>query len=126
MTASRTLLPAAILFMIGCYASADELTDAAQGLCETVKSCALEQMAQEDLTPEQREAMAPMLENMCATMRDQVKEVPVGNGLYGPAVGCLRSMESLTCPQMQDQDRVATPECSEYERLAREAGVSGQ
>jgi hypothetical protein len=121
---TRTLLTAAMLCVFGGYAVADDLTDAAQGLCDTVRSCALEQMAQEDLTPEAREMMRPMLDNMCATMRSQVKEVPVGNGLYQPAVACLRSMESFSCQQLKDPARVATPECTEYERLAREAGTA--
>jgi hypothetical protein len=105
---------------------ADELTDAAQGLCDSVRSCALEQIAEQDLTPEARDMMGPMLDNMCATMRSQVRDVPVGHGLYEPAVGCLRSLESLTCQQMQDPDRVTTPECKEYERLATEADTAAK
>jgi hypothetical protein len=124
--ATRTLLPAALLFALGAYAAADELTDAAQGLCETVRTCVLEQAAQQDLTPEAREMMGPMLDNMCATMRSQVGEVPVGDGLYGPAVACLRSMHSLSCKEMQNPDRVATVQCKEYERLAREAGAASK
>jgi hypothetical protein len=124
--ATRTLLPAALLFALGGQATADELTDAAQGLCDTVRACVLEQAEQQELTPEAREMMGPMLDNMCATMRSQVGEVPVGDGLYGPAVGCLRSMHSLSCQEMQNPDRVATAECEEYERLAREAGAAGE
>ena len=42
-------------------AAADELTDAAVGLCEKVKACALSQMNQEEIAPEMREMMQPML-----------------------------------------------------------------
>jgi len=126
MISKRTVVPAVLVFMLAGHASADDLSDSAQGLCDTVKSCALEQMAEQDLTPEMREMMAPMLDNMCASMREGIKDVPVDHGLYQPAVGCLRSMESLTCEQLQNPDRATTPECKEYERLVREAGLSRQ
>jgi hypothetical protein len=114
----RTLMPALLGLMLSGHACAGELTDATQALCDTVKSCALEQVAQEDLTDEMREMMVPMLENMCTTMRNQVEEVPTGHELYQPAVACVRSMVSLSCEQLRDIDRGQTPECAEYSRLA--------
>ena len=95
------ILPVALILFFSGYAGADELADAAQGLCDSVKTCALEQIAEEDMTPELRQMMVPMMENMCASMR---------------------SMESLSCDQLQNPDRGVTPECAEYERLAKEAG----
>lgn len=120
---TRTLVPALLAGFLALQVSADELTDAAQGLCDSIRSCALENIAKEELTPEVLDIMAPMLDNMCTNMRSKVQEVPVGHGLYEPAVGCMRSLESLTCEQMQDPEQAATPECREYERLARAAGV---
>ena len=117
----RALLPA--LSLLCAAAVADDLTDAAQGLCDSVRTCALEQIASEDLTPEVREMMEPMLDNMCVTMRTKIQEVPPSHPLYRPAVACLRSLESLTCEQMQNPDRASTPECEEYEKLTREQGV---
>ena len=81
--------------MLG-HASAGRPQRFGPGLVRYGKSCALEQMAEQDLTPEMREMMAPMLDNMCASMREGIKDVLVDHGLYQPAVGCLRSMESLT------------------------------
>lgn len=113
-----------IAALLGCSLSAlvaaDDLTDAAQGLCDSVKSCALEQIAKEDLTPEMRQMMEPMLESMCTNIQSKVQEVPMDHRLYKPAVACMRSMESLTCADMQNPDRMSTPECREYEKLARE------
>lgn len=119
-----TTAAAALVYLLAGPVAADDLTDAAQELCNMVKSCALEQMAEQDLTPEMREMMTPMLENMCATMRRQVKEVPVGHGLYDPAVACLRSMASLTCADLQDAGRVETPQCKEYAEKAQQAGIA--
>jgi hypothetical protein len=119
----KMMVPALLAVFLAAQAGADDLTDAAQGLCESIRSCALESIAKEDLTPEVLEMMGPMLDNMCANMRSKVQEVPMGHGLYAPAVACMRSLESLTCEQMQNPDIAATPECKEYERLAREAGA---
>lgn len=111
-----------LLCALASAATADDLTDAAQGLCDSVRSCALEQIAREDLSPEMREMMEPMLDNMCATMRAKVQEVPPGHPMYQPAVACMRSLESLTCEQMQDAQRANTRECERYDQLAKEAG----
>ena len=118
---TRLILPALLMITISGYTHADDLADAAQALCDSVKSCALEQVAKQDMTDEMREMMGPMLDNMCANMRSQVQSVPADHKLYQPAVGCLRSMVSLDCQQMQDPQRVQTPECTEYEEMAKGA-----
>lgn len=104
-------------------AHSDDLATAAMQLCEKVKSCALAQVAEEDLTPEIRQMMQPMLDNMCADMRSSMGEVPAGHPLYQPALACMRSMENLTCEMMQDSERMETAECKAYEKLAREASI---
>lgn len=107
-------------------ADAEELTDAALGLCEKVKSCAMEQIAEEDLTPEMRQMMQPMLDNMCASMQSNFGEVPTGHDLYRPAIACMQSMEKLSCEQMQTIDQAPTPECQKYQELAEQAGYGQQ
>jgi hypothetical protein len=102
-------------------AFAEDMTSAAMELCEKVKSCAMEQIATEDLTPELREMMQPMLDNMCANMQSKVEEVSAGDPLYAPALACMRSMQSLTCQMMQDPKLVQTSECQAYEKLADQA-----
>jgi hypothetical protein len=121
MTNTGKLLSAGLLLALSTWACADDLTDAARGLCDNIKTCALEKIAEENLTDEMRAMMGPMMDNMCAAMQDKVQEVPEGHALYEPALLCMRSMESLTCAQMQDEDQVMTSECKEYERLAKEA-----
>ncbi len=102
---------------------ADELADAAQTLCEKVKSCAIAQMEGQELTPETRQMMQPMLDSMCTQVRGKVGEVPTGHPLYDPAVACMQSMNSLTCENMQDAGDMVTPACEEYENLVRESGA---
>ena len=124
MTYTGKLITAGLIYALGSWAVADDLTDAARGLCDNIRTCALEQIAEENLTEEMRQMMMPMMDNMCTTMQSKVQEVPAGHPLYEPALLCMRSMESLTCEQMRDEDQVMTPECKEYERLAREAGAA--
>ncbi len=102
-------------------AGADDITSAAKDLCEKVRSCAMAQVAEEDLTPELRQMMDPMLDNMCANMQSKVQEVATGHPLYQPSIACMRSMEALSCEEMQDPASMQTSECETYEKLAREA-----
>lgn len=81
------VLPAILVLTMGGYSSADELSDAAQGLCDTIRTCALEAVAGQDLTDELREKMTPTLDNACDSMRNQVQAVPIDHKLYQPAVG---------------------------------------
>lgn len=118
------LLVSLVLIHLSAHAAADELRDAVQGLCDSVRSCALEQIVKEELTPEMRDMMEPMLDNMCATMKENVQEVAPGHPLYDPAVACMRSLQSLTCDEMQNPERGSTPECEAYEKLAGEQAAS--
>ena len=123
MSTATTILPAILALMLSTYSSADDLTDAAEGLCDTIKTCALEAVAGDDLTDQLRHNMAPVLENNCAQIRSQVQAVPANHELYQAAVGCMRSMESLTCPELQNSGEVKTPECAEYDRLVKVASA---
>ena len=105
------------------HVAADEIGNAALALCEKLKACATAEIAEEDLTDEMRQMMQPMLDNMCANMQARVEAVPRGHGLYEPAVACMRSMQALSCEEMQTS-QVNTPECQEYETKARD--VYGQ
>ena len=105
-------------------ARADDLTAASLDLCEKVKSCALAQVAEQDLSPQMREMMQPMLDNMCANMQSKVGEVPTGHPMYEPALACMRSLEKImNCEMMQNPESMTTPECEAYEKLAQEANT---
>ena len=122
MTKKPAALAAGLLsaLLLSGHAGADEIAQAALDLCEKVKACAMAEIAEEDLTDDMRQMMQPMLDNMCANMQTKVQEVPRGHGLYQPAVACLRSMQALSCEEMQTS-QANTPACQEYEKLAREA-----
>jgi hypothetical protein len=121
----RASKPIAIIAVLGVLgsgtASADDLTEAAGALCEKIKVCSMAQIDQQDLTPEMREMMEPMLENMCVSMKQGVQEVPTGHELYQPAVECMRSMAALSCDDFQDDSKVETPACKKYQELAEKS-----
>ena len=104
-------------------AAASEIEDAATALCEKVKACSMAHIAEADLTPEVRQMMEPMLKNMCETMRAGVREVPPGHELYQPSVDCMRSMAGLSCADFEDEDKLQTRACQEYQRLAEQAAA---
>ena len=106
--------------MLSIVVSADDITSAVSGLCEKVRSCAMSQVAEEDLTPEMRQMMQPMLDTMCDNMQSRVQEVSPGHPLYQPAVACMRSMEALSCEAMRSGENLQTKECEAYEELAKE------
>lgn len=101
---------------------ADNLADAANDLCEHIKQCTLTQMNQEEITPEMRQMIEPMIANMCTAMRSQVTAAPEGHPLYQPATDCMRSMTRISCEAMQDGANMETAECKKYEEIARSYG----
>ncbi|PLW66952.1 hypothetical protein [Pseudohalioglobus lutimaris] len=99
-------------------ASAESLESAANDLCEKVKACSLAELNQQELTPELKAMMEPILEGMCAAMSEGIQEVPVEHELYASAVACMRSMANLSCADFRDGSRVETPECLSYREKA--------
>ena len=96
---------------------ADEYSDAALGLCEKIKSCAVAQMDQQALTPEIRQMMQPMLDGMCDRMLKQIPEVAKEHALYKPSLACMKSLEASDCDSMQ-QTQDETPACREFEKIS--------
>jgi hypothetical protein len=127
MRKSYQHLPSAVILCLLSFQSvrADDISEAALGLCEKVKSCAMAQIAEEDLTPELRQMMQPMLDTMCANMQAKVADVDISHPLYAPAAACMRSMEALTCEMMQDSQQMQTSECEAYEEMVKETDGAG-
>ena len=116
----RTLL-AALALCLSALASAEPMADASQALCEKVKACSLAEINEADMTPEMREMMEPMLENMCANMRAGVEEVPADHSLYKPALACMEAMAAMSCEDMRSMGDAEPPACEEYRRQAEAA-----
>ena len=90
-------------------------------LCEKVKACAMEQMNEQDLTPEMRQMMEPMVANMCANVGSHVQDVPTDHSLYQPAMECLESLNRLDCQTLLTMQGSPTAECKAYEQAVGSA-----
>ena len=117
------ILTAILALLLSGNSIADELADAANALCDTIKTCALETVGGPDLSEQLRQQMEPALENNCAQMRGRVQAVPSNHPLHQPAISCLHSMASLSCLQLYDSSEFKTPECMAYERLSKAAST---
>lgn len=113
------------LAMLAPLVTASEIEDAADALCEKVKACSMAHIAEADLTPEVRQMMEPVLQNMCQTMREGVREVPSDHELYQPSVDCMRSLSALSCADFENEEKMLTPACNNYQRLAEQAALGG-
>jgi hypothetical protein len=100
---------------------AEEFSDVALQLCEKVKSCAIAQMNQEEMTPEMRQMVQPMLDNMCVSVQSGVEEVPKDHALYPQGLACMRSLAQLSCEQIMEMEDSTTAECRKYEEMAGQA-----
>ena len=115
-----------VVLILGCLFSAhslsDDFADSVLQLCEKVKGCAVAEMNQADLTPEVRQMMEPMLATMCSSMQANIQQVPSGHELYKPALACMKSMNEMSCKDIQNQGSYQTGACKAYEELARNYG----
>ena len=110
---------ASLMVAVGCV-RADDLDSAATDLCEKVKSCSMAQVAEADMTPEMRQMIEPMFQGMCDAMRSGVQEVPTGHQLHDPALSCMRSMAELGCDDFQDEKKVETQACKDYQQKSEQ------
>jgi hypothetical protein len=118
MTYKAIVLPLIISTIFSVPTLADEYADGSLALCEKIKSCALAQMGSQEITPEIRQMMQPMLDGMCSNMMVSMPEVAESHAMYKPAMACMKSLEALSCEQMQQTSEANTPACKEYEALA--------
>ena len=107
---------------LSAFAAADDYKGASLALCEKIKACALVQMDSQDITPEVRQMMQPMLDSMCTSMLASVPEVAQGHAMYEPAIACMESLDALSCEEMQGEAGAKTPACMEYEKMAEKYG----
>ena len=118
MKRNAKYLPILCATILSVSAVADDYKDASLALCEKVKACALVQMDSQDITPEVRQMMQPMLDSMCTSMLASVPEVAQDHPMYEPAIACMKSLDGLSCEEMQGEAGAKTAACMEYEEMA--------
>jgi len=101
-----------------------DLVQEGKALCSKIKSCAIVQIDQENLSQEQKDAILGIFDNQCiASVRKY--ETDLGNaGLQDQAHACLKSLQALTCDTLVGGQQVSTPVCTEFENSAKAAGIT--
>jgi hypothetical protein len=108
---------------------ATELSDAVNELCEKMKVCGQEQLAQQDLPPEMAQMMEGMFNGMCQAIVAPYVASTQNAGLEDKAVACLNSFKDRSCQELMENNAGETEECEEFEEAANEAypdGIPGQ
>lgn len=95
----------------------EDLASEMNKFCDKMKSCATEQMAGSGLSSDMEAMIMQNMEGVCAGMEAQFQAAVSNNRMYQPALACLRSMQSMSCQQLQDSDGAASAECERYEAM---------
>ncbi|MFT6550850.1 MAG: hypothetical protein ACJA1I_000881 [Zhongshania marina] len=108
----------AVFFAVSGSVQADDLGESYNIMCEKMKSCALKNIGEADLTPDLRAMVMASLEGACVSIQQQFNNVATVHPLYGPASACMKSMTALSCEQIENMSDEKTPECARYEKMA--------
>jgi hypothetical protein len=115
---SATLLALSLTLAAPALAAADALEDAARGLCDTLKSCALERYVGTYPLDDPDAPAASAVDTVCDPIWQRVPRIEEGQPRYDSAVACMTSLQSLTCDELQDLANASTPECSAFDETA--------
>ncbi len=118
-------LAAAFTLMLGVATTqADTLEAASTAMCEKVKQCALQQMnaAGQDVAPQMRAMIEQSINTMCDNMQSEFP-AHTNHPLAAPAAACMRSMATLSCDQLINNENAMTPACTDYQKQVKQYGV---
>ncbi len=116
-------LPLFILFALPNIGNAASLNQATNKLCDKIKSCAREQIAQQDLPPAMQQMMTAMFEQSCTNIIAPYADQATNAGLEKKAVACISSINSLSCGVIMTATGSKTAECKTLESAAQQAGI---
>lgn len=112
MIRTATLLALALSLPAVALAEADALEEAARGLCDTIKSCALERYVGDYPLDDPDAPAASQVDADCDVIWKRVPRLAPGASGFDAAVACMNSLQSLSCERLQDLASAVTPECS--------------
>lgn len=104
--------------LLGGAAQADELGEETQKFCEKMKHCALDDVAASDLSADMKQMISQQLDMACAGIQARFDLVTRTHALYGPAVACVKSMQAMSCEDIQQSDDSVSAECERYQQMA--------
>ncbi|AKH68841.1 hypothetical protein IMCC21906_01162 [Spongiibacter sp. IMCC21906] len=98
---------------------ADDLSQETARLCDRMKHCALSNIQDSGLPPEMQTMIRQQLDMACQGMEAKYGVMAQSHELYQPALACVKSLQSLSCAEMEeDNDDALTPACERYEALS--------
>lgn len=107
------------VFQLPLLCHANELVQASERMCQWVKGCAIEQMKSQNMTPETKAMMQPMIDSMCINMQKRFSDLSgmsKNHPLFDKATACMNSLSKLPCAKINDP---STPECVTYRKDAQ-------
>lgn len=99
-------------------AHADDLGDEVTTLCEKMKQCTLDSMAEAEMAPEMKMMITQQLDMACVGLQARFGAAAQAHSLYQPALACVKSMQAMSCQEIEESDDSITPECDRYQELA--------
>lgn len=103
--------------------NASNLNQATSKLCDKIKSCAMQEMAEQDLPPGMEQMMTAMFEQSCTSIIAPYAGKATNAGLEQKAVACINSINKLSCGTVMSATGSKTEECKSLESAARQAGI---
>jgi len=105
-------------------ASHADLKKHGEALCSKIKSCALVEINKQNLPQEGKDAIISIFDTQCVNSVRKY-EVDLGNaGLQEKAKKCLVSLQAQNCDTLMNAaEPVSTPQCDDFETLAKKAGI---
>jgi hypothetical protein len=122
-TLSLKALPLLIGFALPNTGGATSLNEATNTLCDKIKSCAMLEMAQQELPPGMEQMMTAMFEQSCTSIIAPYAGKATNAGLEKKAVDCINSINKLSCGVVMTASGSQTAACKALENAARQAGI---
>lgn len=100
---------------------ADDLGEEVSRVCEQMKQCTLDRMAGAEMAPEMKMMITQQLDMACVGLQARFGAAAQAHALYQPALACVKSMQALSCQEIEESDDSITPECDRYQELAEDS-----
>lgn len=89
--------------------------------CEKIKSCVLDELAGQDVTPAVAAMAKPMIDNMCDELKKSIiaESAKVPEDIEPDLDACMDSMTSLSCSALME-GKAETPACKSLQKKAEQ------
>jgi len=119
----KKLLLISLTLLLSQTVQADLVKEGA-ALCSKIKSCAVSEIDQQQISPDEKEAILNLFDTQCVESVKKYEKDVGAAGLEGKAHACLDSLQAQTCETLtQGTGPITTPSCTDFENSAKAAGI---